>query len=97
MRREVILVDRRHDRSLAAMREEARSAVARACGGGGGPPRLACFQALANVVAGHMGGALVRGCGRGPGAGADAEQLASIARSVGDMHRAPGGDMRCAG
>ncbi|KAL4448958.1 hypothetical protein ABPG77_007675 [Micractinium sp. CCAP 211/92] len=58
MRREVILVDRRHDRSLAGMREEARSAVARAGGGGGGPPRLACFQALANVVAGHMGGVL---------------------------------------
>ena len=54
-RREVVLVDRRHDQHLAAMHEEAAAAVAR-CGPG---DSLARFQALAHVVAGHMGGALV--------------------------------------
>ena len=49
-------MDRRHDKHLRAMAEEAAEAVARAGGVGGG---LAPFQALANVVAGHMGGALV--------------------------------------
>ena len=101
-RREVVLVDRRYDKQLAAMRKEAAEAVARARatssrsrdggsgllgspgsglgspGGLGSPARsrrsdspdlgcllggfdtLACFQALALVVAGHMGGSLVR-------------------------------------
>lgn len=100
-RREVILIDRRHDKHLATMHKEAGDAVARArfhssgsSGGGStagatdaapplsprsprspgspGSPRgggrgadrgkdsLACFQALAHVVAGHLGGTLVR-------------------------------------
>jgi hypothetical protein len=55
-RREVVLIDRRHDQHLAAMRDEAEQSLAR-CG-----PNdvMARFQALAHVVAGHMGGALVR-------------------------------------
>jgi hypothetical protein len=100
-RREVVLVDRRYDKQLAAMRKEAIEAVARARvtssrssdGGGAGPlgspgsmlgspggvgspsrsrrsdspdtaalaggfDTLPCFQALALVVAGHMGGSL---------------------------------------
>lgn len=87
MRREVILIDRAHDRHLAAMHKEAADAVYRAragstCGSansrdaaegcaspcspgspGGqraGCDSLSCFQALAHVVAGHMGGSLVR-------------------------------------
>jgi len=101
-RREVVLVDRRYDKQLAAMRKEAAEAVGRALvtssrssdgggavlgspgsmlgspGGLGSPMRsrrsdspdptglaggfdtLTCCQALALVVAGHMGGSLVR-------------------------------------
>lgn len=88
-RREVVLVDRRYDKHLAAMHAEAAQSVARArtsdgggkagrtsddggkagpgptsprasVGAGEGVDRLAAFQALAHVVAGHMGGTLVR-------------------------------------
>ena len=114
-RREVVLVDRRYDKQLAAIRQEAAQAVARAHatssrssdGGSGvqppspgslgspsrsrrsdspdaaaaraGPPdSLACFQALAAVVAGHMGGSLVR---PGP-AGAAATDAGSAAAAA---------------
>ena len=61
MPREAMLVDRRHDKALAEMHAEASDAVARAeSSSGGGEASLARYQALANVVAGHMGGALVR-------------------------------------
>ena len=111
-RREVVLVDRRYDKQLAAMRKEAAEAVRRAlvtssrssdggsgCGLLGSPgsmlgspgcvgsptrsrrsdspdpaalaggfDTLPCFQALALVVAGHMGGSLVcdAACWGGP-------------------------------
>jgi hypothetical protein len=58
MPREAVLVDRRHDKALGEMHAEAAEAVARA--GSSGEACLARYQALANVVAGHLGGALVR-------------------------------------
>ena len=58
MPREAVLVDRRHDKALAEMHAEASEAVAKA--DSSGEACLARYQALANVVAGHLGGALVR-------------------------------------